>query len=129
MKKHYQLLVALLFAITGYCYPQCLAPYTEANNSVHIFDGGKSTTIEQLPVQGMQVGRNNIAAYVTQAGIFKVYYNGETHEMHDIPSSWHMTDNWLLYQRYNEIKVLCDTGFQTIETQYRQGDRYVGIWR
>lgn len=101
-------------------HSQCLAPYVEANNTTHIFDGGQARQIEPQPVLGMQAGRNNIAAYVTQAGIFKVYYNGETHEMHDIPSCWHMTDNWLLYQRYNEIKVSCDTGFQTIETQFRQ---------
>lgn len=100
---------------------QCLAPFSEANNSVHIFDGGQSRVLEATPVQRILVGRNNIAAYITQNGLFKVYYNGEAHDVHDIPSAWYMTDNWLLYQSYDQIKILCDTGFQTIETQFRQG--------
>lgn len=102
-------------------HSQCIAPFSKINNSTYLFDDGQTHFIEALPVKSMQVGRNNIAGYIAQSGSLKAYYNGEVHTLDANSPDWHVTDNWMVYQNFNEVKVLSDTGFITLETQFRPG--------
>ncbi len=101
---------------------QCLAPFQDFNNFVYLFDAGQSNYIENLPLRSYKVGRNNIFAYIAANNRLKVYYRGKTFTVNDNTPNYYMTDNWLLYQNFNQIKVLYENQFLTIENFFRFGE-------
>jgi hypothetical protein len=99
---------------------QCLATFQDINNFVYIFDSGESKYIENLPLRSFKIGRNNTMAYVGQNGRLKVYYKGKVYPVNDNTPAYYMTDNWMLYQNFNLIKVLYGNEFKAIENFFRQ---------
>lgn len=115
----------LLFALSLFAFyqvfPQCVAPFEDINRHVFLFDAGQSNFIEGLPVTGMKVGRAGIAAYVPQNGRLKMFYKGQTYTINDNAPNYYMTDNWFLYQNYNQVKVFYDREFRNLENFFRPG--------
>ena len=100
---------------------QCMAPFQDINNYVYLFDAGQSNFIESLPLRSFLVGRNNIFAYIAANSRLKVYYRGQTYTVNDNSPNYYMTDNWFLYQNFNQIKVLYGNEFKQLEAFFRPG--------
>ncbi len=110
---------ALLFLSFLSVYAQCIVPFQDFNNFVYLFDAGQSNYIENLPLQSIKVGRNNVVAYVGQNGRMKVYFKGQIFTIADNAPNYYMTDNWMLYQNFNQIKVLYNNEFKLLENFFR----------
>lgn len=98
---------------------QCIVPFQDVNNFVYLFDAGESKYIENLPLRSFKVGRNNIFAYIPTNGRLKVYYKGQTYTVNDNSPNYYMTDNWFLYQNFNQLKLLYQDKFITLENFFR----------
>lgn len=120
---HMRQLLILLFILSAVLQSgaQCLAPFQDINNFVYVFDGGESKYIENLPLRNFKVGRDNVMAYIGQNERLKVYYKGKTYTVNDNSPDYFMTDNWMLYNNFNQIKVLYDNEFRTLENFFRPG--------
>jgi hypothetical protein len=115
------LFLAVFVFLATPLFSQCVAPFQDINNFVYLFDAGQSNYIENLPISSIKVGRSGIAAYVPQNGRLKVYYKGKTYNVNDNAPNYYMTDNWMLYQNYNIIKVFYNNEFKTLENFFREG--------
>ena len=125
ISKHFMrsIFLFIAFAILSFTSSaQCLATYQDINNFVYVFDAGESKYIENLPLQSFKIGRNNIMAYIGQNGRLKVYYKGKVYPINDNSSNYFVTDNWMVYQNFNVIKVLYNNEFQNIESFFRPGE-------
>lgn len=118
--KYTGILLFSLFAYLG--FGQCMAPFMDINNFVYVFDAGQSNYLENLPLRNFKVGRSNIFAYIGQNNRLKVYYKGKQYTVTDTDPSYYMTDNWMLYQNFNQIKVLYGNEFKQLEAFFRPGE-------
>lgn len=118
----YSLPLTLLITVWVTGYSQCMVPFQDVNNYVYLFDAGQSNYIENLPLKSFQVGRNNIFAYIGANNRLKVYYKGKKYTVNDNAPNYYMTDNWFLYQNYNQIKLLYKDQFITLENFFSEGE-------
>lgn len=116
MKK---IILAFLLLSAQQIFSQCVAPFQDINNFVYLFDAGQSNYIENLPVTNMKVGRAGMAAYTPQNGRLKMYYKGKTYTINDNSPNYYMTDNFFLYQNYNQVKVFYGNEFKSLENFFR----------
>lgn len=114
-------LLATMFIVftINKAHTQCMAPFQDFNNFVYVFDAGTSNYIENLPIRSYKVGRSNIFAYIATNNRLKVYYKGKVYTVNDNTPNYYMTDNWMLYQNFNQIKVLYENEFRQIESFFR----------
>jgi hypothetical protein len=113
-------LFVFLYLLYSYVNAQCLAPFSDINNFVYVFDNGQSNYIENLPLQSYKVGKN-VFAYTGQNTRLKVYYYGKVYPVVDNTPNYYVTDNWFLYQNFNVIKVLYNNEFKTLELNFSPG--------
>lgn len=120
-----QMRIIFLFAVlltSAPSFSQCLTTFQDINNFVYVFDAGESKYIENLPLRSFKIGRSGIMAYVGQNNRLKVYYKGKTYPVNDNNPDYYVTDNWMLYNNFNLIKVLYENEFKALETFFRPGE-------
>lgn len=123
--------LSLFIALSQFSFAQNIASFFDYRNYFYVFDNGVNYQAEYLQVKGYKVGGNGVA-YIDNSDNFKVFYNGKSYPLADVPPSTYMaTDDIIVYYN-NKILSVFDNGNATRlpgwATTFVAGDSIVGYF-
>ncbi|MCK5839432.1 MAG: hypothetical protein KAG99_06260 [Bacteroidales bacterium] len=120
MKKLILITFFLASTFSYNTFAQHLAAYSDSQHNFYVFDAGNVEKLEDLQVQGYQVG-GVCLAYISNSGSFKAYHNGMLHtlEMGGPNIKYNASDYLLGYAYFDFLKVFDDGLPFTLSTAVR----------
>ncbi len=110
---------------------QNLGVYSDYKNYFFVFDDGKITQAEYLPVQSFKVGGNAIA-YIDNSSNLKVVYKGEVTTLADGLVSKYLASDYLVSYSTNQALKVFDSGktvkLTNFAESYSTGDSLVAFY-
>ncbi len=128
--KRYFLFTVLVFSCIALS-AQYIAPYSDYNGQVYMFDENETKFLETLPLSSYKVGKNAML-YSTAVGRFKAYFQGTVYNLLDNTPDYFVTDNWIGYYNFGNLSVLYNNKFKVLDrlaqTEYWYSDSLV-VWK
>jgi len=129
MKKSLFLFVLVFSCIA--VHAQFIAPYSDYNGQVYMFDENETKFLETLPLTSYKVGKNAML-YSTAVGRLKAYYQGTIYNLLDNTPDYFVTDNWIGYYNFGNLSVLYNSKFKVLDrlaqSEYWYSDSLV-VWK
>lgn len=129
MKIH---LASFLFILSlHFAVGQNLSAYVDYKNYFYVYNDGPDVNLEYQPIKSYKVGGNSIA-YVNGTDNFKVFFNGITYDLLDVPpSDYYATRDLVVYFK-NKILTVFDNGKKNSISMYTDnymvGDSIVAVF-
>ncbi len=93
---------------------QCVAPFSDLNGQLFVYDNDETHFLEAVPVLNMKVGKQALA-YISNANRLRLYYSGKTYTIAENNADYYMTDNWFLFKNFSYIGVLYNNEIKTLD--------------
>lgn len=113
LKKLLVLITILIISAGALAQNLNLAAFHDYQRHFVIFDSGEILDVENLPVQSFQIGGTCIP-YISNAGQFKVYFNGEVQTLtQQLINRYFVTRHLMVYFLFDQLYVF-DNGKQRL---------------